>query len=249
MSEFDKKQIFVANLSPKTTNARLSAAFSAYGHVVQAHVQQEKNCGFVTFANEASVTNLLTNVMAGTLTIHVDGVFVTPKPKIIKVNKTSPNAASQSPDLNPKEVFVGGLTPSTTKADIDNYFSKWGLVVNSWILSQKNVAFVTFKHASDAQQLLMKTMNGHVHVIKNRNVTVRPSVGKKDAPVTKSAMKPQPTRAPPMKSTEKRNSAAKPKQDNGELQGLKAKCYELEKENEKLENEKKTLQSKLFNTG
>merc|ERR1711935_1182058 len=128
-----------------------------------------------------------------------------------------------------------------------------GLVVNSWIHSQKNVAFVTFKHASDAQQLLMKTMNGHVHVIKNRNVTVRPSVGKKDAafldaPVTKSAIKPQPTRAPPMKSTEKRNSAAKPKQENGELQALKAKCYELEKENEKLENEKKALQSKSLNT-
>merc|ERR1712147_3779 len=112
----------------------------------------------------------------------------------------------------------------------------------------ENVAFITFKHATDAQQLVMKTMNGHVHKINKKVVTVKPSTGKNYLSAPKMETKTQPTKG---KSNEKRNNTPKqpkPKQDKDELTALKSKRYELQQENQKLKNEKKSLQASSANT-
>ena len=179
MSEFDKKQIFVGNLNTNTTEYSLRDAFRQYGVVTHVNVQKDKNHGFVTFADEATVNNLLASQMIGTLAIYIDGRTVDIKPKIFKEKQINPKINSQqSTPMNPKKVFVAGLQAGTNKSHLDAYFTKWGLITDSYVIPEKNIGFVTFKHASDVQQLLMKTMTGEVHKINNRRVTLQPATGK-----------------------------------------------------------------------
>ena len=178
MSEFDKKQIFVGNLNPNTTEYSLRDAFLQYGVVTHVNVQKDKNHGFVTFADEATVNNILASQMIGTLAIHIDGRTVDIKPKIFKEKQNTPKINSQqNTPMNPKKIYVAGLSNGTNKGHLDQYFTKWGLIVDSFVIPEKNIGFVTFKHASDVQQLLMRTMTGDGHWINNRKVTVQPATG------------------------------------------------------------------------
>ena len=169
MSVFDKNQIFVSNLSPRTNESKLRDAFSKHGNVTHVKVQKDKNTGVVTFANEATVINLLASQMIGTITVHVDGRVLDIKPKV------SREKSQQNNLLNPNKIFVGGLPAGATKGDLDNYFTKWGVITESYVVHEKNVGFVTFQHACDVQQLLMRTMTGEIHRIKNTKVIVEPA--------------------------------------------------------------------------
>ena len=169
MSVFNKNQIFVENLSPRTTETKLRDDFSKHGNVTHVKVQKDKNHGTITFANEATVINLLASQMIGTITVHVDGHALDIKPKV------SREKSQQNNLLNPNKIFVGGLSAGTNKADLDNYFTQWGVIMESYVVEEKNVGFVTFQHAADVQHLLMRTMTREVHKINNAKVVVEPA--------------------------------------------------------------------------
>merc|ERR1712227_62511 len=252
MPEFDKTQIFVGNLSLATDNASLKRAFTRFGKVINSQIDANKMCGFVTFENEVSVQNIMAEAMLGTTVFEVDGVKVVVKPKI---KKEKAEKQSKQLELNPKKIFVSGLSKEITSNDLKAHFTKWGLITEAYTVADKYIGFITFKHASDVQQLLMRTMTGEKHIIKGKDLTIQPATADKkpaetekkptEEPNAQKAEKPKKAKKQKGNNNEKQNKAENKKADDQkELTELKAKCMDLQTENDKLKEEKKTTQSK-----
>src|SRR5437016_606182 len=71
------------------------------------------------------------------------GKFINGQPIKVGWGKTD---KEETPGLPPcKNLWVGNIDPNTTEQEIQNLFSKFGLIENIRVLGHKNCAFVNFE--------------------------------------------------------------------------------------------------------
>jgi len=129
-------KLFVGGLAKQTTVESLKAYFQAFGEVkdvsvkIDPHTQQSRGFGFVLFADEASIAQV-----------------VEAAPHQLDGRKIDPKKAERRDG----KMFVGGVKGETTDDTIIEYFEKFGMVetvdrpVDKATGKNKSFCFVTFK--------------------------------------------------------------------------------------------------------
>lgn len=142
--EADPGKMFIGGLHSQTSADVLQRYFEQYGEVKECVVMRDsvtkrsRGFGFVRF-NDSSCVDKVANCCTHT----IDGKKVDPKRAI---PKRPPPGANQY-----KKVFVGGLPPDTTAADMKDYFETFGKVTEILLMHDRNTkrlrgfGFVTFE--------------------------------------------------------------------------------------------------------
>ncbi|XP_043953881.1 RNA-binding protein 4B-like [Gambusia affinis] len=76
------------------------------------------------------------------------------------------------------KIFIGNLSPETTREDIEELFVKYGIVTEC--AKYKNYAFV---HMEDRKSATKAIRELHLHKLNGRSINVEPSRGKNQGPV------------------------------------------------------------------
>lgn len=183
-SSMDPGKIFVGGLSWQTTTETLRQYFSRYGDVVDCMVMKDpttkrsRGFGFVNYADPSSVEKVLASGPHHIDAKRVDPKKSIPKPKLADTGtKDALDLAAElsfTPKLvtRTKKMFVGGLSASTTAADVKAYFEQFGPVDDAVLMFDKQTqrhrgfAFVTFVK----EETVDKVVEIHYHDINNKTV-------------------------------------------------------------------------------
>lgn len=158
---------FVRGLPKKATEQSLKDYFSKFGALTECKIvldkdtQQSKGFGFVTFADTGSALDMLAKK-----THKIQGKYITVEP-------------SESKDVRDKKefeemdrkIFVANLAHTTTKKDLENYFSQFGNVERIDPKTEIGNSFILFR---DRLSAINAVQFEGVHKIKEKIVEVRP---------------------------------------------------------------------------
>jgi len=108
--------------------------------------------GFVTYQDQAVTDSVL--AQAGQLTL--DG-------RQIDVKMALPPDFNPPQGAEPNKLFVGSLPKENfSTEDLQNYFSQWGVLVDSWVSEGRGFGFVTYQDCNGAYKALIHGLNeGH----------------------------------------------------------------------------------------
>lgn len=130
-------KIYVGGLAPETTTDVLERHFLKFGDIADCIVMTDKvtdrsrGFGFVTFRDRSSANDALGS------TNHIDGRDVSTK-KAVSEGKSSSAGSNlvqdQGNTFNAVKIFVGGLPASCDQDKLNNYFSKYGRIVDSVVM-------------------------------------------------------------------------------------------------------------------
>lgn len=166
----EDRKLFIGGLSWDTDQKDLKEYFSKYGEVTDVTIKTDpatgksRGFGFLTFAVEETVNNVLKNV-----------------PHTIKGKQVDPKRAKARPGI--KKIFVGGLDNDYPEAEIKAYFEKYGKVESVELPFDKvknqrrQFCFVTFE-TEDACEAACKQS--------------KQKIGNKDCDIKKATNKPDP---------------------------------------------------------
>ncbi|GIY86856.1 RNA-binding protein squid [Caerostris darwini] len=169
-SSDDDRKLFIGGISWDTDQKDLKEYFSKFGEVTDVTIKTDpatgksRGFGFVTFAVEETVDNVLKAV-----------------PHTIKGKQIDPKRAKARPGI--KKIFVGGLDNDFPEADIRAYFEKYGKIENIELPFDKvknqrrQFCFVTFE-AEEACEASCKQ--------------AKQKIGNKECDVKKATNKPDP---------------------------------------------------------
>lgn len=122
-------------------------------------MQRSRGFGFITFAEPASVDNVLK------VPIHtLDGKKIDPKHATPKNRPKQPNKT--------KKIFVGGVSQDTSSEEVKAYFNQFGKVEETVMLMDQQTkrhrgfGFVTFEN----EDVVDRVCEIHFHTIKNKKV-------------------------------------------------------------------------------
>ncbi|XP_067010817.2 RNA-binding protein squid [Anabrus simplex] len=167
----EDRKLFVGGLSPGTTEEHIKSYFSKYGSVENVNIKTDPTTGrsrgfaFVSFASPDNVNQILS---AGNHVIN--GKKVDCKKAKARIGK----------------VFVGGLSPEISDADIRSYFSQFGTIVeieapfDKVKNRRKGFCFISFESENVANDLLKRpkqTINGKQVDVKRVNVQPTQGMG------------------------------------------------------------------------
>ncbi|CAN8021504.1 unnamed protein product, partial [Ixodes persulcatus] len=109
-------------------------------------------------------------------------------PALQSTNSTEGSHSSSPSSLNaprygtmvPKRIFVGGISPTTTEAELHELFSRYGVVTNTKIIADragvsKGYGFVTFDSEEEAQRA--QTSGANV-MLRERRLNIAPAIKK-----------------------------------------------------------------------
>ncbi|KAL7064901.1 hypothetical protein AAHC03_05781 [Spirometra sp. Aus1] len=193
--------IYVGNLTPDATETDLIEYFSEFGQVKGARVVIDSftgQClgyGFVTFADGDAIKNGVLDVRPF---LNGRPLTVLPEPPTGDSPASTVQSHNQERDVAPQTtvkkrsnfdvifsnqtIFVGQLSQETMEGDLEAYFSKFGTVMRTEIIIDRNTGwprgfgFVTFADAG--------TMNDGVldacHFLHGRRLNVNPSMLRSD---------------------------------------------------------------------
>jgi len=185
-------RLFLPRLALQTTVESLQTLFSERGgrDIVLKDRDPTNKYAFITF--DSGVAEAL--LKEASLTI--DGAVITPEPARtppgIKgaVAETGKNfepekkRAELRSEIGTRKLFLGGLASSTTNAELQAYFSKFGEVSDAVIMSDgksrkpRGFGFVTFE---DAASVTLVTYE-RFHYIRGRWVDVKPAIPREHMP-------------------------------------------------------------------
>jgi hypothetical protein len=167
----DAAKIFVGGLNWETTSDDLKAYFEQFGTVTDCTIKTDPNTGrprgfgFVVFADPSSVDGVLA---AGTHSLG--GKTIDPK----RAKRLGPEPV--------KKVFVGGLDPNTSEAEVREYFGQYGTIEDLTLPFdkinnvRKSFAFITFESEDPVEQLCANPM----HTVGGKSVEVKKATQKPD---------------------------------------------------------------------
>lgn len=119
-------KMFVGGLNWDTSEDDLKAYFSKYGPIISVQIRKDregksKGYGFVDFENASSITEVLA-------TRHIlDGKVIDPKRAIPKTEQDKIG-----------KIFVGGLHPEIKPKAFEEFFSKYGNILDAQLMINKN---------------------------------------------------------------------------------------------------------------
>ncbi|KAL9264548.1 Polyadenylate-binding protein RBP47C-like protein [Drosera capensis] len=167
--------IFVGDLAPDVTDSLLHETFaSKYASVKAAKVVidgnsgRSKGYGFVRFGDEnekAQAMNEMNGVYCSSRAMRIGAATPRKSAGHHQGGHASNGASSHNPhsdaDSTYTTIFVGGLDPNVTDAELRQSFSQYGEIVSVKIPSGKGCGFVQFANRSNAEEALDK-LNGTV---------------------------------------------------------------------------------------
>ncbi|GMM33810.1 Hrp1 protein [Saccharomycopsis crataegensis] len=141
-SEFfnrDQGKMFVGGLNWETSEDKLKEYFSKFGEIIDLTIMRDnvtgrsRGFGFLTFKSSSSVDEVVK-------TQHIlDGKVIDPKRAIPREEQDKTG-----------KIFVGGIAPEVTEKDFDEFFSKFGNVIDAQLMIDKDTrrsrgfGFVTY---------------------------------------------------------------------------------------------------------
>jgi len=165
----EEGKIFVGGLNIETTDDNLRTYFSQYGEISDCVVMRTDNgmsrCfGFLTFKDPSVIDNILKQKH------KLDGKEIDPK-----------RAIPREEQEKTEKIFVGGVKPEVTEEEFREYFSQFGTVVESTLMSNKDTGrprgfgFITFDNDQSVEAVLAK--QGEI-IIKDKPVEVKRALPK-----------------------------------------------------------------------
>ncbi|KAL5822515.1 hypothetical protein ACOSQ4_020415 [Xanthoceras sorbifolium] len=162
-------KLFVGGLSWDTTEDTFADYFSQYGEIVDSvvmvdrHSGRPRGFGFVTFVDLTVADQVLEKNHV------IDG-------RAVELKKTVPREEAVNEVLETKKIFVGGLPPSLTEDDLEEYFSSYGNIVEHQIVlnnitgRSRCFGFVTFETADAVEKVLSW---GKIHQLGGKRVEIK----------------------------------------------------------------------------
>lgn len=163
-------KIFIGGLSWETTTEKLVDHFKKYGEIIDSVIMKDRGTGhprgfgFVTYSDPSAIDAVLKD--AHTL----DG-------RTVEIKRSIPR---ENMDLirgpKTKKLFVGGLPSSVADEELKNYFKKYGNVVESQIMQDRNTGrsrgfgFVTFDSEQTVEDILTL---GKTHEFDGKEVEIK----------------------------------------------------------------------------
>lgn len=163
-------KIFIGGLSWETTTEKLVDHFKKYGEIIDSVIMKDRGTGhprgfgFVTYSDPSAIDAVLKD--AHTLdgrTVEIKRSIPRENMDLIKGPKT-------------KKLFVGGLPSSVADEELKNYFKKYGNVVESQIMQDRNTGrsrgfgFVTFDSEQTVEDILTL---GKTHEFDGKEVEIK----------------------------------------------------------------------------
>ncbi|KAJ2664613.1 Heteroproteinous nuclear ribonucleoprotein A1 [Coemansia sp. RSA 1199] len=199
----EEGKLFVGGLSWETDESRLHSYFSKYGLIMECSIMRDQNTnrprgfGFVTFDSIDGVNAVLQEP-----THTLDGKQIDPKHAIPRENHPAqarpnysqqPAASSRFDDpvkeMKGEKIFVGGLPPSATDADLNSFFGAFGTIVDTKLVMDRetgrsrNYGFLQFDNEESALQAVKAGNTGEGILIHGKRVDVNPAVRQKPNPM------------------------------------------------------------------
>eukprot|EP00794_Sanderia_malayensis_P003546 gene3546-4049_t len=173
------RKLFVGGLNREANEQSLRETFAQYGTIVEVSVlrdaqQKSRGFGFVVFDDSECVDEIMKIKKEGHA-IVVDGGHVEVKRALPRTERGEPRDRYTSRHSGVKKTFIGGLTPSTTTADLEAYFGKFGAVVDAMVMMDKGTnksrgfGFVTFEDEDTADKVCALRL----HEINSKQCEVR----------------------------------------------------------------------------
>ncbi|KAM9812078.1 RNA-binding protein Musashi homolog 2b isoform 1-T1 [Syngnathus typhle] len=159
-------KMFIGGLSWQTSPDSLKHYFNTFGEIRECMVMRDpttkrsRGFGFVTFADSASVDNVLAQPHH-----ELDSKMI--DPKVAFPRRTQPKMVTRT-----KKIFVGGISANTIIEDVKHYFEQFGKVEDAMLMFDKTTSrhrgfgFVTFEN----EDLAEKVCDIHYHEINNKMV-------------------------------------------------------------------------------
>lgn len=160
--------LIVLGLAWKTTDKELKEYFEQYGELLMAQVKKDpktgdsKGFGFIRFKDYENQSKVLSKRHC------IDG-----RSCDVRIPMSKDSFGERNPEVC-KKIFIGRLSESIQKDDLNDYFSKYGEIEDIFIPKPfRGFAFVTFQEPGTAQKLC-----GDDHLIKGNSVYVSTAVPK-----------------------------------------------------------------------
>ncbi|KAK4839472.1 hypothetical protein QYF36_022218 [Acer negundo] len=131
--------------------------------MMDRYTGRPRGFGFVTFADPAVADQILEKNHV------IDG-------RAVEVKKTVPREEMVKEVLETKKIFVGGMPPSLTEDDLEEYFSSYGNIVENQIMldhitgRSRGFGFVTFETADAVEKVLSW---GKIHELGEKQVEIK----------------------------------------------------------------------------
>ncbi|CAN1193854.1 Heterogeneous nuclear ribonucleoprotein 1 [Linum perenne] len=148
-------KIFIGGLAKGTTYETFNDHFGKYGEITDSvimkdrHTGQPRGFGFITYADPSVVDTVIEDqhIISG---------------KQVEIKRTIPKGSGQSKDFKTKKIFVGGIPPSVSEDEFQEFFSKYGTVVERQIIRDhetnrsRGFGFIIFDSDDIVDEILTK---------------------------------------------------------------------------------------------
>ncbi|PIA16110.1 RNA-binding domain-containing protein [Coemansia reversa NRRL 1564] len=216
----DDGKLFVGGLSWETDENKLHEYFSKYGNIIQLSILRDattgrpRGFGFVTFESIDGVNAVLkepTHVLDGK---HIDPKHAIPResqpsqprqssydrPTSDTLNAGAGGGGNNDSFVDPvkemkgDKIFVGGLPPSATDADLNSSFIGFGNIVETKLMMDRETGrsrgygFLQFEGEQAALLAVTAGNSSEGIQIHGKRVDVKPAVHKKRAPMMNMGM-------------------------------------------------------------
>jgi len=172
--------LFIGVLSWDTSDKTFYTFFAKYGKILDSIVMRHpdgksRGFGFITYEENEAAEKVVT-----AKDLEIDGRKIDPKRAIPKEEEEQMTEKSRKT----RKVFIGGLSPDTTQKEFDDYFSKYGHIVDSIIMSDRDsgrsrgFGFVTY----DTDDAVDKVVEIKEHTLHGKVVETKKAVPKDDDP-------------------------------------------------------------------
>lgn len=176
-------KLFIGGIHRSTTQESLKNYFEKFGKIKECKLMIDKltgnsrGFGFVTYVDPLSVNEVLLKKPH-----TLDNKMIDAKPCANKSSLPAKKPGNNFPKTH--KIFVGGVSMEATEDDVRIYFTRYGVVVEVNLVSDrqdpsrphKGFGFVTFEDESSVDQALAK----HYHTIKNKRCEAKSAEQKKD---------------------------------------------------------------------
>ncbi|KAL0086784.1 hypothetical protein F4703DRAFT_1848620 [Phycomyces blakesleeanus] len=163
--------VFVGDLSPDINDEMLSKAFSAFTTMSDAHVMWDavsgnsRGFGFVAFRDKTDAEQAIATMNGewlGARAIRCNwatqkGQTATPPPQ--PGQQLPYEVVVQQTPAYVTTVYVGNLPPTTSQADLMQYFERFGYVVEVKLQAERGFAFVKMNTHENAANALVQLQN------------------------------------------------------------------------------------------
>ncbi|CAN1146857.1 Heterogeneous nuclear ribonucleoprotein 1 [Linum perenne] len=146
-------KIFIGGLSKITSYETFNEHFGKYGEITDSVIMkdrytgQPRGFGFITYADPSVVDKVMED-------LHIICE------KQVEIKRTIPKGSAHTKDFKTKKIFVGGIPSSVTEDDLQEFFSKYGRVVEHQIIRDhetnrsRGFGFIIFDSEEIVDELL-----------------------------------------------------------------------------------------------